>query len=85
MEPKLNFDLKTLKESGQLALLQVSDKYGAMLFAYGPELIVVPNGQLNQVLNEETLPVETLLAKGKNQTESTPIAYLNIVGDLLFL
>ena len=65
LKPKLNFDLKTLAQSGQLALLQVSEKYGAMLFAYGPELIVVPNAQLNQFL-EERLPVEELLAKGKN-------------------
>lgn len=50
-----------------------------MLFlAYGPELIVVKNTELNQVLTDGILPVDKLLEKGKNQTHSNPIAFLKV-------
>ena len=74
LKPKFGFDLVTLAENGQLALLQISDKYGAMFFAYGPELIVVPNAQLNQVLNQNDL---SGVIKQSNKTAESPIIFIH--------
>jgi len=38
--------------------MQLSEKYGALLLAFGPELIVVPNQKLNQFLNQGDLQAD---------------------------
>ena len=56
-----------------------------MLFAYGPELIVVPNSQLNQVLDSGDLNPGRLLAEGSNKINSNHIIFLKVHDDQLFL
>ena len=81
LKDRVPFNLLDLMEKGQLTLLQISDRYGAMLFAYGPELIVVRNSELNQVLKTGTLPAN----QPSNASNQAPIIFLKVEGDLLFL
>ena len=85
LKPKIGFDVASLKERGQLSLLQISEKYGAMFFAFGSELIVVSNDKLNQVLNEGNLDPEIFLNKGLNKTNNEPIAFLAVRNETLFM
>jgi len=78
LKPKFSFDLLSLVEKGQLTLLQISDKFGVVFFAFGPELIVVPNSELNQVLLEGSFPEGSLNARVSNKTNSNPIAFLKV-------
>ena len=78
LKPKFSFDLLSLAERGQLTLLQISDKFGVVFFAFGPELIVVQNSELNQVLMEGTFPEGSLMARTSNRTHSNPIAFLKV-------
>ena len=48
-----------------------------MFFAFGPELIVLPNSQLNQVLSTGKLDVNRISAQGgSNRTDESPIIFL---------
>ena len=78
LKPKFSFDLLSLVEKGQLTLLQITDKFGVVFFAFGPELIVVPNSELNQVLLEGSFPEGNLNARVSNKTHSNPIAFLKV-------
>ena len=78
LKPKFSFDLLSLAKKGQLSLLQISDKFGVVFFAFGPELIVVPNKELNQVLLEGSFPEGSLNARVSNKTHGNPIAFLKV-------
>lgn len=76
-----------LAEKGQCALLEISDKLGVIFFAFGPELIVLKNSDLNQVLASGKLDTAKLASAGKNQIDGNPIIFLKVCDqtDTLFL
>lgn len=58
-----------------------------MFFAFGPELIVLKNEELNQVLSTGKLNIDKIKAQGKNQTDGNPIIFLKVsdVANKLFV
>ena len=54
-QPITKFDLVKLAMDGQNTLLQVSDTFGAIFFAHGSELIVVPNSKINEFVEDGSL------------------------------
>ena len=77
LKPKIPFEIVDLAQKGQNTLLDISEKLGAMFFAFGPELIVLPNSQLNQVLSTGKLDVNRISAQGgSNRTDESPIIFL---------
>ena len=68
-------------------MLQLSKKFGAMFMAFGPELIVVPNTKLYQVLKDGDLNSANPLSQGSNKTNGSPLIFLKVADeiDTLFL
>ena len=56
-----DFDLRDLAETGQITLLDKSEKYGALFFAYGRHLIVIRNDQLHNLITTGLLPAKERL------------------------
>ena len=86
LKAQTGFDLTQIAEKGQLSLLQISDKYGAMFFSHGAELFVVANSQLNQMVIDGKLP-DALVSQESNKTNEDPIIYLKVCDktDTLFV
>ena len=87
LKGQIPFDLLKLAEKGQCTLLEISDKLGVIFFAFGPELIVLKNSDLNQVLASGKLDTAKLASAGKNQVDGNPIIFLKVCDqtDTLFL
>ena len=51
-------------------------------FAFGPELIVVSNSQLNQVLSTGKLDVDKIAADGSNCVSGKPIIFLKVCDEI---
>ena len=56
MENENEFDLRDLAGPGQITLLDKSEKYGALFFAYGKHLVVIRNDQLYGLVDKGILP-----------------------------